>query len=160
MRFFIALIAVIVLIPLNSNIVWAAGGETEPPAVSVEKEFDAGRVAVYGGRYDQAIALMKKVVDVEPKNADAHNYLGFSYRKTDRLKLAAASYRTALSINPKHILALEYQGELFLRLHDLNSARGNLARLEEICGKNCKEKKELAQAIDDYLSNQGAAGNS
>jgi len=38
------------------------------------------------------------------------------------LVAAASYYNTALTIDPKHIGALEYQGELFIQLGDIEKA--------------------------------------
>jgi len=160
MKFIFMLIAIGGLLSMLGTPVFADGDPVDEPGISVEKEFNDGRVAIYGGKFDQAIALMKIVVAEEPDNADAHNYLGFAYRKTGRLQLAATSYEKALDIDPKHISALEYQGEMYLTLNDLNSARQNLTRLEQICGNTCKQRKELEEAINAYLNKRGSPGSS
>jgi hypothetical protein len=39
------------------------------------------------------------------------------------LKTAGEYYERALEINPKHIQALEYQGELYLQLGEIDGAK-------------------------------------
>mgnify|MGYP000921245793 CR=1 FL=1 len=47
----------------------ADGDPVAKPFDSVEKEFNEGRAAIYGGIFEQAIALIKRVVEVELNNA-------------------------------------------------------------------------------------------
>ncbi len=132
----------------------SAMGNSNPPVASAGQNFKTGQAAVYAGKYDKAIGLMKKVVAKQPRNADAHNYLGFSYRKTGRLKLAAASYKAVFAIDADHKGALEYQGELFLKMGNLNGAERNLEHLTKLCASGCKEQAELKRAIADYQATQ------
>jgi len=84
------------------------------------------------------------------KEADKYNLLGFTARKGGDLKAAAEYYKKALEINPKHIQALEYQGELFLMLGDKVSAERNLQKLDKICWLGCSELDDLRTAIRNY----------
>ena len=65
---------------------------------------------------------------------------------------AAKYYKVALEINPEHKGALEYQGEMFLKLDDLASAKGNLEKLAKLCPSGCDERAELTRAIADYMA--------
>jgi len=56
-------------------------------------------------------------------------------------------YERALWLDPDHRGALEYQGELFLLLGDVDKAEANLAHLEKVCPDDCEEAEELAEAI-------------
>jgi len=136
--------------------VHAMGNSDAKPPKTAAQDFKAGRSAVYAGRFDTAIRLMKKVVKEEPKNADAHNYLGFSYRQTGKLDLAASSYKQVFAIDPNHKGALEYQGELFLKLGNVAKANQNLAKLEKLCPRGCKELNELRKAIAGHSPSRGS----
>ena len=155
MRLLAILIVPIALLMFDVTDVRAMGAEDKTPSMSVNKDFTDGKSAVYSGRFGAAIRLLKKVVAQEPKNADAHNYLGFSYRKIGKLDLAASSYKQVFSINPDHKGALEYQGELFLKLGNLSGANENLAKLEKLCPSTCKELAELKRAIADFTATHG-----
>jgi hypothetical protein len=61
-------------------------------------------------------------------------------------------YEEALAIQPNHKLALEYQGELFLSLHDINSAQSNLIKLEALCPEGCDELQDLGAAVFKYIT--------
>ena len=74
-------------------------------------EFDAGVQAVADGKWDLAVMKMTAVVQSEAKNADAHNYLGYAYRKLGNLDKAFEHYTIALQINPEHRGAQVYTAE-------------------------------------------------
>ena len=83
-----------------------------------------------------------------PNNDDVNNLLGYTSRKMNLLSEAATYYSKSLSINPKHLGALEYQGELFVQTKKLSSAKKNLQKLKVLCGVNCEEYKDLKAAIE------------
>jgi tetratricopeptide (TPR) repeat protein len=99
------------------------------------------------GMYDMAIDKIETMLKADPENADLYNYLAYSQRKTDDFASAAQNYERALMINPEHLGALEYQGELFLQTGKPEMARENLVRLEQLCGTDCVEYKQLADKI-------------
>jgi Flp pilus assembly protein TadD len=121
---------------------------TTPSAAS--DDYKAGETAVKEGRYQDAVNVLTKVVQREPDNADAHNYLGFSLRKLGDLDKAQAHYRAALQLDPDHKAALEYYGELFLQIKDLPRAEEQLVRLQRVCPSGCTERAALEQAVKTY----------
>jgi tetratricopeptide (TPR) repeat protein len=80
-------------------------------------------------------------------NADINNLLGFSSRKLKDYRSSATYYSKALRINPNHLGALEYQGELFITTKKISDAKKNLQKLKNLCGVNCEEYKDLKKAI-------------
>lgn len=82
-----------------------------------------------------------------PNNADVNNLLGFTSRKLKMYGPAATYYTKALSINPSHLGALEYQGELFIETNKIALAKKNLAKLKTLCGINCEEYLDLKKAL-------------
>jgi Flp pilus assembly protein TadD len=96
----------------------------------------------------KAIADLKLFIEVDTKNADAWNLLGYSYRQHGDLDLADTAYDRALKLNPNHIDALSYQGILYVKLNKLDEAKANLAKIEAICGNTtCPQYVALAQAL-------------
>ena len=59
-------------------------------------------------------------------------------------------YRAALKIDPNHLGANEYLGELYLKLKQPAKAKAQLAKLEKICGTDCAEYKTLSRNISKY----------
>ena len=62
------------------------------------------------------------------------------------MDVAATSYTAALKINPGHLGALEYQGEMYLELGQTDAAMANLKKLQGLCG-DCEEATDLAESI-------------
>ena len=154
-KLFTVLFAIITLSFFEVSNVNAMGKQDTKPLERARDDFGDGKTAVYSGRYEEAIRLLTKVVNIEPKNADAHNYLGYSYRKIGKLELAASAYQHVFAINPDHKGALEYQGELFLKQSNLFAAKENLSRLKKLCPSGCKELAELGRAIADFNAVRG-----
>ncbi len=107
--------------------------------------------------YDKSLKLLKKLTkreDLGNKRADIYNLLGFSYRKLENPNLdkSFAAYMMALELEPKHIGAHEYLGELYLMRDQKDKALGMLEKLEKLAGKNAAEYKDLQKAIQDYQS--------
>lgn len=105
-------------------------------------------------KYKRAIGKLKKAQREEPSNADIFNYLGFAHRKIGDINNSKIYYEEALSIQPDHKLALEYQGELFLTLGDVEAARDNLSKLESLCPQGCEELEDLSSAISKYVASK------
>ena len=103
-------------------------------------------------KFSEAHAELKNL-SPQTDEAERQNLLGFTARKSGDLAAAASYYNTALTIDPKHIGALEYQGELFIQLGDIEKAQGNLAKLEKICWLPCNEEYKLRSALEKMLTN-------
>jgi Flp pilus assembly protein TadD len=124
----------------------AAGtGDGSSGTASAASYADAASL-IKAGNYADAKAMLKNITAAEPKNADAWNLLGFSSRKSGDLKGAGKAYAKALKLNPVHLGALEYQGEMFIELGEVDSARANLAKLKAACG-SCEEMRDLEKAL-------------
>jgi Tfp pilus assembly protein PilF len=54
------------------------GPRIRPRAPS--SDYDLGVNAVHAGDYQRALGSLEKVVQADPRNADAWNYIGFSQR--------------------------------------------------------------------------------
>jgi Flp pilus assembly protein TadD len=107
-----------------------------------------GRAAVAASDWKLATAEFTAAVAAKPKDADANNMLAYSYRKSGDLTNAFKFYKIALSINPKHLGALEYQGEAYVMAGKMKEAKANLAKLKAAgCGTKCENYQELAAFI-------------
>ena len=115
-------------------------------------KYERAHKAAMSGRYDEAIDLLSDVVKASPKNADAHNLLGFSHRKKGDYDNAFKYYDRALSINPDHKGAHEYIGQAFLEKKNLPKAKWHLKRLDDICSWGCEEYDSLKRAVEGYKS--------
>jgi cytochrome b involved in lipid metabolism len=97
--------------------------------------------------FTAALNLLKQADSTYANNADVNNLLGFSSRNLKQFSASARYYQKALRINPNHLGALEYQGELFLQTKKVSAAKKNLAKLKQLCGVNCEEYLDLKKAI-------------
>lgn len=118
--------------------------EMEPAAAAALAQ---SRQLIEEERYGEALPILEGLAQELPANADVFNLLGVAHRKTGNLTVSGAHYARALYLDPEHLGALEYQGELFLMLGDLEGALGNLERLEALCATPCEERDELNEAI-------------
>ena len=102
---------------------------------------------VYKKDYRNARAQLILVDREFPNNADVNNLLGFTSRKLKQYAASASYYTKALRIEPQHLDALEYQGELFVITKKIAMAKRNLVKLEKLCGVDCSQYKDLKKAI-------------
>lgn len=105
------------------------------------------RAHVAAERFAAAIPLLEAAVKAAPDDADAHNLLGYSLRKTGAVALAVWHYERALALDPGHRGALEYLGELRVEQGDMAAARALLARLRAACPAGCEELEDLREAM-------------
>jgi Tfp pilus assembly protein PilF len=117
---------------------------------SFESKLEKARKLVDQKKWKSAISELKKLSKTNKSNADVWNLLGFAARNSGDLKNSATYYKKALSIDPKHLGALEYQGELFLKLKQVDKAKKNLELLKNYCGTSCAEYKDLDKDIKSY----------
>lgn len=112
----------------------------------------AGRKAIDAKDYKGALGYLTKAVQELPNDADAHNMLGYAYRKTNVFDKSMEHYQRALKLDGNHRSAHEYLGELYLDLNQPDNAEKQLAALKKACpffGK-CEEFEDLKKAIDAY----------
>jgi tetratricopeptide (TPR) repeat protein len=119
------------------------------------EQLRAARTAIAHYDYPKAEGYLQKLLGSAPDNADALNLMGFSERKLGRPNAALAYYEKALALQPKHLGANEYLGELYLEMKDLPKAEARLAVLQQACGGNCEEYSDLKGKIDKFRSTQG-----
>ena len=128
----------------------------EPKTKMENPNIVAGRQAIQAKDFKAAVGHLTKAVQEEPKNADAHSMLGYSYRKVGTFDKSMEHYQTALKIDSGHRSAHEYLGELYLDMNQPDNADKQLAALKKACpffGK-CEEYDDLKKALDAYKSNK------
>ena len=150
------LLPILVSALLTAQPLFSAGSyssDTSPAVSSSDKDpFTAVYQLIDLEKFSEAHSALE-LLDVPSKKADKFNLLGFTARKSGDYVSAATFYEKALSIDPKHVRALEYQGELFLQLGQFSEAKDNLDKIKKICWLPCKEEKLLAEAIELAMKN-------
>ena len=152
-------IILIALVFLFDYPVYAAGSDTGNTGANISKSnyyYDALKL-IKNKSFKLAIENLNKAEKNSKLDPDIYNYLGFSYRKMGDMKLASFNYEKALKIDPKHKGALEYQGEMFITLGQLDKAKANLKKLSSICFLGCDEEKTLKNSIAN--SQKGVKSN-
>ncbi len=99
------------------------------------------------GAYDEAISELRSAAEILGPHPDILTYLGFAHRKQDNTSEAFAYYTEALNIAPDHLNANEYLGEYYVELGDLDRAKAQLAKLNQLCPFGCAQTEELANWI-------------
>ena len=123
---------------------------TPTPSVAAKNlstELTKIRSLISAKNFASAMTALQAADKTFPNNADINNLLGYSARNLKQYKPAATYYAKALKIDPKHLGALEYQGELFMLTKKTSEAKKNLAKLKSLCGVNCGEYIDLKKAI-------------
>ena len=145
-------IALVAVVASLGSPAFAVDTSSGPP---VSERLTTARKAIDAKDWKTAMAELNKAAREEPRNADVHNLLGYTYRKRDNPDLPKAfeHYNTALKLNPKHKGAHEYIGEAYLVDKKPAEAEKHLAQLEAICGnRTCEEYEDLAKSIAAYKS--------
>jgi tetratricopeptide (TPR) repeat protein len=138
-----------------------SGGKSEQLPQS-DDAYASGKAAFEQGDWQGVIDHMTRALEERPWDDDAHNLMGFAYRKLGDYDRALEQYDRALALNPHHRGALEYLGEAYLELDRPELAKEMLDRLEVECKQiadasndgwqsSCEEWQELSAAYDTYL---------
>ena len=117
-------------------------------------EYALAQTAITQQDYQSAVSHLNNVLAAQPNNPDVLNLMGFSKRKMGDQTGAMEYYDKALSLQPNHIGANEYLGELYLEMKLPAKAEERLSVLQQVCG-NCEEYGELKEKIDQYKATNG-----
>jgi tetratricopeptide (TPR) repeat protein len=138
-----------------------SGGKSEQPPPS-DDAYEHGKAAFEREDWRGVIDHMTRAIEERPWHDDAHNLMGFAYRKLGDYHRALEAYDRALELNPHHRGALEYLGEAYLELDRPDLAEGMLERLAVECQRiavsdrswqsDCAEWQDLNEAYEAYVS--------
>lgn len=145
----IAMAIVASFLAFGASGAFAAGTSTttELTPVEVRTQLASAEELIRKESYSDAIEVLNGIVETNPREADAYNLLGYSYRKSKDFNRAERNYMRALRLDPDHKGALEYVGELYLETNRRDKAEESLARLEELCPQGCEELEDLREAM-------------
>jgi Tfp pilus assembly protein PilF len=132
----------------------AAGSSSTPTTGSApaDGEYKMAQASIAQADYSTAMTHLQNVLASTPDNADALNLMGFSERKMGKLDQSLEYYNKALALNPNHLGANEYLGELYLDMKDVKKAQERLEVLKNACGGTCPEYTELKEKIEQFKS--------
>lgn len=123
-----------------------------PEAKTENSHLIAGRQAIVAKDFKSAVNSLTIAVQENPKDADAHTMLGYSYRKLGAFDKSLKQYHLALQLNGKQRSALEYLGELYLDMNQPANAEKQLQQLRRTCPfvGQCREYNDLKAAIENH----------
>lgn len=98
---------------------------------------------------DKAIACYRKAIEVNPKYATAHVYLGGALRGKGQMDAAIESYRKALELNPKESYAYVNLGHTLWQTGILDEAIACHRKAIELDPKYVAAHVELGHALRD-----------
>ena len=137
-------------------------GDESPVARSGDSDYADAKDAFAAQDWPAVIEALDKVVARRPRHDNAHNMLGYAWRKLGDYDRALDHYGKALALNPRHRGALEYLGEAYLELGRIDEANATIRRLAEVCTfvvmafdnqgwkSGCEELQDLKQAFADH----------
>jgi tetratricopeptide (TPR) repeat protein len=132
---------------LTAALLLATGAMAADNVVSKDApDLTAVRALVKAKDFKGAINVLTPILGTH-QHADVYNLMAFSLRKSGNMKDAATYYAKALDYDANHKSALEYQGEMFVELGQLDKAKANLVRLVVLCPQGCEEREDLEKAI-------------
>jgi len=144
-------------LPLYAHAAGSSSSDTtdtpSPTATqSSSSAYDQALNKINAGDYASAIPLLKQSLAEDPNSADALNELGFSLRKTGNLQDSLVAYQKALALNPSHIDANEYLGELYLQMKRPDMAQKQLDVLAKLCPSGCEQRSDLQEQLAAFKS--------
>lgn len=108
-------------------------------------QFVAGSIYERQKKYDQAEAAFRKVLQTDPRNATALNYLGYMLAdRGTRLEEALSLIRKAVALDPQNGAYLDSLGWVYFRLGNYEMAEENLRKAIEKIGTDPTVHDHLA----------------
>ncbi|MBI5266561.1 MAG: tetratricopeptide repeat protein [candidate division Zixibacteria bacterium] len=82
--------------------------------------------------YEKAVTAFQKAITLNPQFKEAHNNLGYCFRKLGKLEESLAAYDRAIALDSNFAQAREYRGETYLSLGQLTKAQAELEFLKAL----------------------------
>lgn len=114
-------------------------------SLSDEDRTDYAYALAKAERYEEALALLETLRN--PATPEALNYRGYATRKLGRTEEGIAYYLQSVALDPHYARVREYLGEAYVQQGKPDLARAQLMVIETICGRECEEYRDLAEAI-------------
>jgi Flp pilus assembly protein TadD len=122
-------------------------GMVERDPTSDRLRFTLGALYDEDGKRDKAIAEMRRAIELNPRNAAALNYLGYTYAEMAvRLDEAEDLVRRALEIEPDEGFYVDSLGWIYYQRGDYPMAVKHLENAVELSGNDPTISEHLADA--------------
>ena len=139
---------IFILIAYNTTPAFADGGDRDDPF----SRLAPFQELIEAGEFREVINKLGEALNDAPNNPDLLNLIAYSHRNLEEYEKALGYYLMAIKVEPEHLGANEYLGELYLKLMQPDKARERLAVLDDACFFGCDEYKELKQEIESYMA--------
>jgi tetratricopeptide (TPR) repeat protein len=97
-------------------------------------------------RFDEALEVLNMVRN--PETPKALNYRGYITRKLGRTEEGIGYYLKSVAMDPQYAQVREYLGEAYVIQGKIDLAQEQLQIIQILCGKECEEYRDLAEAIE------------
>lgn len=144
MRFAPAAAALSLAFAVTSSMGWAGDRAPAPRAGVLIAE---GKAALAEGDTQGAIDAYEAALAIDPGHTPILLRLAEAARADQLQGKAIRYYREALTRDPRNLAAIAGEGEALMEKGAVEKARGNLAKLESLCGKGCAETQALSARI-------------
>src|SRR5690606_12547972 len=116
-----------------------------------EIKYDLAMLYERQGRFEEFEALMRRVIELQPDDANAYNSLGYTFvDQNTRLDEARDLLERALELEPENPYILDSVGWYFYRVGDYEAAREYLERSYELM-----PAADVAAHLGEVLWHQG-----
>jgi hypothetical protein len=103
----------------------------------IEKYFNEAKEFIRDEKYDGAIAILNKILNIEPENVSVYNFLGIIYAEKNEISIAISYWNKAIEINPAY-----------------TPSRINLGFMYGSIGMKDKARKEFMKALEIEPNNE------
>lgn len=144
MRFAPVAAALSLALAMTASVSSGAERAPEPRAAALIAK---GQAALAAGDVQQAIDSYEAALAIDPGYNPLLLRLAEAARADGLQGKAIRYYREALTREPRNFAAMAGEGEALVERGAMDKARANLAKLESLCGKGCKETTALTARI-------------
>jgi tetratricopeptide (TPR) repeat protein len=144
MRFAPAAAALSLVFAVTASVGSATEREASPRAAMLIAE---GKAALAAGDSQRAIDALEAALVVDPGYTPIFLHLAEVARHEDLQGKAIRYYREALARDPDNFAAISGEGAALLEKGAVEKARGNLAKLQSMCGSTCPETLALETSL-------------
>lgn len=123
------------------------GAPTQPLDPRAAQLLVQGRAALAANNVDGAIDAFEAALAVQPGAAAVSLALADATLRQGMQGKALHYYREAIERDPRNFAAIAGEGQALLEKGAIEKARRTLLRLQQACGPNCAETRQLAAAI-------------
>lgn len=131
--------------------------EVPPMDEALRRDFDRAVAMLKDEDYDEAIALLEKVIGKSPGVTAPYVDIAIAYQRTGRPELAEENLKTALKLFPEHPVACNEYGLLYRRSGRFTEARAMYEKAIARFPDYYPARRNLGIVCDLYLNDPACA---